>query len=157
MFALDVSDDENASGVIESEARCKLDDDFDGFALSETRVDLLLTFGIDGVIDKDFGKSGRFKFDANNELNLLLSRDLLIEIDGFGSFVVFLLAFEFDLLADDFDVLELDVVEVIVVVVIDKELLKRFCCRPIKGLFEALLVFVDVEFCFFKDSKYFFS
>jgi len=43
---------------------------FDCFALSETRPILLLVPGKDGVIDKDFGKSGKFSLDENElELN----------------------------------------------------------------------------------------
>lgn len=43
---------------------------FAGLALSVTRPILLLVPGKDGVIDKDFGKSGKFSLDENElELN----------------------------------------------------------------------------------------
>lgn len=55
-------------------------------------------------------------------------------MDEVSSFGTFLLTLDCDFPAIDFDELALDVVDVIVVVVIDKELLMRFCCKPIKGL-----------------------
>lgn len=132
--------DANESGVIDTEGFPKLlDFNFDVFALSETRFDfsetrsgLMVTPGIDGVIDKDFGKSGRFKLDPSSEPYLLLS-DFVIEMDEIGCFVKVLDDFLLKLVCGLFGLaLELGVVDVIVVVVIDNELLIKFCCRPIK-------------------------
>lgn len=70
MFDADAS--EKLSGAKEIAARLKFDFCLGNLDLSETRVALLLVLGIDGVIERDFGKSGKFKFDANIELYLPL-------------------------------------------------------------------------------------
>lgn len=137
MFADDARG-ENASGVIDSDARLKFGFCFDGFALSDTLVALLFVLGMDGVIERDFGKSGKFMFEPKYELNLVFSKlslDFVIESDAeLESFCCFLPRFDCDLASEDFDELELGVVDVIVVVVIDSELLMRFCWRPVSGL-----------------------
>lgn len=61
MFCFDGCAD---SGVIESDGTERFRDDDRSFCfpLSDTRLSLLLLPGNDGVIDKDFGRSGSFKF-----------------------------------------------------------------------------------------------
>lgn len=102
--------------------------------LSETRFDLVLAVGIEGVIDSDLGRSGSFKLDASIELYFLES-DFVIETDAVFACFELPLA---ELLLEDFVSFD-EVVGVIVVVVIVNELLSRFCCNPNRFAFVLLL------------------
>lgn len=87
-----------------------------------------------------------------------LSVDFVIESDAeLDSFCCFLPRFDCDLASEDFDELELGVVDVIVVVVIDSELLMRFCWRPVSGLVLLALLALLPYALLLSDSKYFFS
>lgn len=119
---------EKASGVIDNaEFKLKLlgvfDFSRDDFPLSDTRLVFVFADGIDGVIDRDFGRSGSFKFKPAFELYL---SNFVIETEAVLPCFELVLV---EALLEDFD--GFDVVgEVIVVVVIDNELLIRFCCKP---------------------------
>ena len=60
--------------------------DFFSFAFAELDVEEEEDAGIDGVIESDLGRSGRFKFEPNSELYLVLSpllfKSVLFDEDG---------------------------------------------------------------------------